>query len=148
VFHSPGGSSEAPRFLAESATIAANTLRDGATGSQPLGNVTNPGSSQSAPVRHALAKFVAECRILESLMNEPGHDRIDLLKLEVEGAEYEIHHVHDIFTPFDYPSGATRPLWTGSTLSKRCSPHRRVTRSCHNALSQPLPYKRDAPSIP
>lgn len=34
--------------------------------------------------------FEAECRTLASLMDELGHDRIDLLKLDVEGAEYEI----------------------------------------------------------
>jgi FkbM family methyltransferase len=30
------------------------------------------------------------CRSLPSLMRELGHDRIDLLKLDVEGAEYEV----------------------------------------------------------
>jgi FkbM family methyltransferase len=34
--------------------------------------------------------FEAECRRLKSLMSELGHRRIDLLKLDVEGAEYEI----------------------------------------------------------
>jgi FkbM family methyltransferase len=34
--------------------------------------------------------FEADCRSLESLMHELGHQRIDLLKLDVEGAEYEI----------------------------------------------------------
>jgi FkbM family methyltransferase len=34
--------------------------------------------------------FEAECRSLPSLMAELGHERIDLLKLDVEGAEYEI----------------------------------------------------------
>jgi FkbM family methyltransferase len=34
--------------------------------------------------------FTAECRTLASLMAEHNHDRIDLLKLDVEGAEYEI----------------------------------------------------------
>ena len=31
--------------------------------------------------------FVAECRTIESVMRQNGHDRIDLLKLNVEGAE-------------------------------------------------------------
>lgn len=34
--------------------------------------------------------FEADCRSLESLMSDLGHDRIDLLKLDVEGAEYDI----------------------------------------------------------
>ena len=34
--------------------------------------------------------FEAPCRSLKSLMEELGHDRIDLLKLDVEGAEYEV----------------------------------------------------------
>lgn len=33
--------------------------------------------------------IVARCRSLPSVMAELGHDRIDLLKLDVEGAEYE-----------------------------------------------------------
>lgn len=34
--------------------------------------------------------LTVDCRSLASLMRELGHDRIDLLKLNVEGAEYEI----------------------------------------------------------
>jgi FkbM family methyltransferase len=34
--------------------------------------------------------FVARCRSLPSLMAELGHDRIDFLKLDIEGAEYEV----------------------------------------------------------
>lgn len=34
--------------------------------------------------------FTAPCRSLRSLMTELGHARIDLLKLDVEGAEYEV----------------------------------------------------------
>lgn len=34
--------------------------------------------------------FDASCRSLESIMSELGHDRIDLLKLDIEGAEYEV----------------------------------------------------------
>lgn len=34
--------------------------------------------------------FEADCRKLSSLMHEAGHDRIDLLKLDIEGAEYEV----------------------------------------------------------
>jgi FkbM family methyltransferase len=36
------------------------------------------------------AYLEAEVRSIDSLMNELGHERIDLLKLSVEGAEYEI----------------------------------------------------------
>jgi FkbM family methyltransferase len=34
--------------------------------------------------------FDARCESLECLMKERGHDRIDLLKLDIEGAEYEV----------------------------------------------------------
>lgn len=34
--------------------------------------------------------FEAPCRSLPSMMRELGHDRIDLLKLDIEGAEYEV----------------------------------------------------------
>jgi FkbM family methyltransferase len=34
--------------------------------------------------------FVARCRRLSSLMAELGHSRLDLLKLDIEGAEYEV----------------------------------------------------------
>lgn len=34
--------------------------------------------------------FEAPCRNLASLMKELGHDRIDLLKVDVEGAEHEV----------------------------------------------------------
>ena len=34
--------------------------------------------------------FEAPCRRLSSLMRELGHERLDLLKLDVEGAEYEV----------------------------------------------------------
>lgn len=34
--------------------------------------------------------FTAQCRSVPSLMAELGHARIDLLKLDIEGAEYEV----------------------------------------------------------
>jgi FkbM family methyltransferase len=34
--------------------------------------------------------FEAPCRSLTSIMGELGHDRIDLLKLDIEGAEYDV----------------------------------------------------------
>jgi FkbM family methyltransferase len=36
------------------------------------------------------AFFDAECRSLETLMRDLEHERIDLLKLDIEGAEYEV----------------------------------------------------------
>lgn len=41
-------------------------------------------------LQHTKDYFEADCRTLPTLMEEFGHDRIDLLKLDVEGAEYEI----------------------------------------------------------
>jgi FkbM family methyltransferase len=49
--------------------------------------VENWSSSQGAGNGHSLS---APCRSLESLRRELGHSRIDLLKLDVEGAEYEV----------------------------------------------------------
>jgi FkbM family methyltransferase len=34
--------------------------------------------------------FLARCRSLPSIMSELGHERVDLLKLDIEGAEYEV----------------------------------------------------------
>lgn len=34
--------------------------------------------------------FTAQCRTVRSLMAELGHDRIDLLKLDIEGAEFQV----------------------------------------------------------
>jgi len=34
--------------------------------------------------------FEAQCRSLDSLMRELGHDRIDLLKVDIEGAEHRV----------------------------------------------------------
>ena len=34
--------------------------------------------------------FEANCKSLATVMRELGHDRIDLLKLDIEGAEYEV----------------------------------------------------------
>ena len=43
--------------------------------------------ADEAPVH---GSFTAECRSVPSLMAELGHSRIDLLKLDVEGSEYEV----------------------------------------------------------
>jgi len=51
----------------------------------------------SADVSHSILNlqeteefFEAQCKSIPTLMQELGHSRIDLLKLDVEGAEYEI----------------------------------------------------------
>lgn len=41
-------------------------------------------------LHHTEEFFEAPCRSLPSIMRELGHDRIDLLKLDIEGAEYEL----------------------------------------------------------
>lgn len=53
---------------------------------------TQPGYvSRSATNMHQTGTFTeAHVRSLDSLMGELGHDHIDLLKLSVEGSEYEI----------------------------------------------------------
>jgi FkbM family methyltransferase len=50
--------------------------------------------SHSITNQHATApSFDAECRSVPSLMAELGHEHLDLLKLDVEGAEYEVLRV-------------------------------------------------------
>jgi FkbM family methyltransferase len=44
----------------------------------------------------ASSQFDAECKRLVTLMRELGHDHIDLLKLDIEGAEYDV--VDDLVT--------------------------------------------------
>ena len=53
--------------------------------------------SDGAHVSHSIANlqgtdeyFLADCRSIPSIMDELGHDRLDLLKLDIEGAEYEV----------------------------------------------------------
>ena len=47
--------------------------------------------SRSATNMHDTDAYLeAEVRSIDSLMTELGHERVDLLKLSVEGAEYEI----------------------------------------------------------
>lgn len=41
-------------------------------------------------LQNSSSYVVGECRSLPSLMTELGHDRIDLLKLDIEGAEYAV----------------------------------------------------------
>lgn len=68
--------------------------------------------------------FDAACRSAASLSRELGHDRIDLLKLNVEGAEYEILESlrRDDIRPrtlcvvFDQPATLRRMLGSSRTL--------------------------------
>jgi FkbM family methyltransferase len=41
-------------------------------------------------LQHTKGYFEAHCRSLQSIMRELGHDHVDLLKLDIEGAEYEV----------------------------------------------------------
>ncbi|HEY1358237.1 MAG TPA: FkbM family methyltransferase [Thermoleophilaceae bacterium] len=51
----------------------------------------SPGADNWSTTRAADGTAVsAPCRSLSSLMHEHGHTRIDLLKLDVEGAEYDV----------------------------------------------------------
>jgi FkbM family methyltransferase len=43
-------------------------------------------------MQHTTDYFVADCRRPKSIMNALGHKSIDLLKLNIEGAEYEVMH--------------------------------------------------------
>lgn len=46
--------------------------------------------SHSMNLRRRGDYFVGSCRSVSSIMTELGHDRLDLLKLDIEGAEYEV----------------------------------------------------------
>ncbi len=55
------------------------------------------GPSNSSHVSHSIANrqrsseyFEAPCRRIDSLAAELGHDRVDLLKMDIEGAELEV----------------------------------------------------------
>lgn len=39
---------------------------------------------------HSAARFVAECRSLPAVMTELGHEHVDVLKMDIEGAEYAV----------------------------------------------------------
>jgi FkbM family methyltransferase len=39
---------------------------------------------------HTAPSFSAQCRSLDSLMRELGHARVDVLKLDIEGAEHQV----------------------------------------------------------
>jgi FkbM family methyltransferase len=50
----------------------------------------NPDHVSHSVVSDGAPGFDAQCRAIRSLMNELGHQKIDLLKLNIEGAEYEV----------------------------------------------------------
>lgn len=61
--------------------------------------------------------FVAPCRRISSVMRELGHERIDFLKIDIEGAEYEVldsliedgfHSIRVLCVEFDQPVPITR----------------------------------------
>ena len=41
-------------------------------------------------LQHSTRSFVADCRTVPSVMRELGHSTVDLLKLDIEGAEFEV----------------------------------------------------------
>ncbi len=45
--------------------------------------------------------FESECRTIKSVMNEFGHSKIDLLKMDIEGAEHQV--VRSLFKDNIYP---------------------------------------------
>lgn len=70
--------------------------------------------------------FVARCRSLAAVMQEQGHDRIDLLKLDIEGAQHEVLRaaLRDGIRPkvicveFDQPDTLTRMYRTYARLRR------------------------------
>lgn len=52
-------------------------------------------SHSALNLRKTTSFFEAPVRSLPSIMNELGHDRIDMLKMDIEGAEHEVlEHMH------------------------------------------------------
>ena len=65
---------------------------DGTASFTPPRDPTHVSHSMAAPVGNAGASgnIQFEVRRLQTLMKDLGHDRLDLLKMDVEGAEYEV----------------------------------------------------------
>ncbi len=70
--------------------------------------------------------FEAECKRLSTIMRELGHDRIDLLKLDIEGAEHEVIEnllaedlrVNVLCAEFDQPSPLSTTIATVRKLQR------------------------------
>jgi FkbM family methyltransferase len=62
------------------------------TGVQRFYAPVNPShvSHSIVNLRQTDSYFEAQCRRLSDLMHENGHDHLDLLKLDIEGAEFEV----------------------------------------------------------
>ena len=77
-------------------------------------------------LQQSAAFFVAECKRLSSLMENLGHSRLDLLKLDIEGAEYEVIDslledkidVSVLCVEFDQPTSGSRVWKTVRRLQK------------------------------
>jgi FkbM family methyltransferase len=52
-------------------------------------------------IQHTDNYFIAECKRLKTVMRELKHSRIDLLKLDISGAEHEV--LHDMIRSKIYP---------------------------------------------
>jgi len=63
---------------------------DGKASFAPPRDPTHISHSMSAPDDGSGARLEFEVRRLSTLMKERGHERLDLLKMDVEGAEYDV----------------------------------------------------------
>jgi FkbM family methyltransferase len=88
-----------PRAVAYAGTIQEDRFRflavglwssDGPQMFFPPKNPVHVSHSIANLQKTAAPGFEAPCRSLPSLMRELGHNHIDLLKLDIEGAEYEV----------------------------------------------------------
>lgn len=55
-------------------------------------NKDHVSATCSPSARTSNERVAVSCRTLSSLMEELGHDRIDVLKMDIEGAEYGVIH--------------------------------------------------------
>lgn len=78
---------EEPRFQMHPWALA---TEDGTLTRWLPDNPEHVSASLVSAARRSQQSFDAECRGLESVMRELGHDAIDVLKMDIEGAEYGV----------------------------------------------------------
>ncbi|NIA69014.1 FkbM family methyltransferase [Pelagibius litoralis] len=79
------------------------------------------------------AYFEAPCRTVSSLMSELGHNKIDLLKIDIEGAEHEV--VRSMFAQGVFPTLLCMEIDQPAPLLAIASTVRRVRNAGYRLVS-------------
>nr|WP_228025391.1 FkbM family methyltransferase [cf. Phormidesmis sp. LEGE 11477] len=77
--------------------------------------------------------FEAPCRTVSSLMSELGHDEIDLLKIDIEGAEHEV--VRSMFAQGVFPTLLCMEIDQPAPLLKITSTVRRIRKAGYTLIN-------------